>query len=509
METVREGALKRTLDEADDGDGVKKLKTDTDQSLPMVENIKNIDDPKKWNLLPSIVYDLLALLKKTEKFNSDEDKQVPDELDNDFIEDSKVLSNQNCQEELLNNSFKHNNLKEADRCDKISIEESNLKVQNITKVSIQNLNKLDFSSKCVTENVPEKVPLITKASPVQLFAENTDVHKFEQIKHESNRKTNVINKQLTTECDVYDLSMSTKNIHCTDPSTNDISKAIISTESVSNAATSANCIYNTLPLTSEIGISNTFLHTSTKSISNTPILTSKINIPNSSSLISTNSISNSTTVSSTNNNTIIVSENSAHQVISKTKNIFREQMFELLRINCFESISKIPLAKPSPCYCKHCINVTSLPIKQSTVYNFLFESSNDLNDNNSYHDVGSSNVPDVDHFISGTNDCYFNQSNKPNKYQKTLINVDPPKNSWVSELTSLIIKNDSKKYETNKINATKKSNPIKSVINKVQKATQHIKSHLSFCNKCKRSKLTKSDICKCTASKSKPYKFKK
>jgi len=78
METVREEAPKRTLDEADDGNGTKKLKTypETSQLLSTAENIKTVNDPNKWNILPSIVYDLLALLKKAEKLKSVEEKRV-------------------------------------------------------------------------------------------------------------------------------------------------------------------------------------------------------------------------------------------------------------------------------------------------------------------------------------------------------------------------------------------------------------------------------------------------
>jgi len=78
METASEGAPKRALDKADDGGGTKKLKTDAEdhQFLPTVEKIRNVEDPIKWSLLPSIVYNLLTLFKKTEKSNSDEDKQV-------------------------------------------------------------------------------------------------------------------------------------------------------------------------------------------------------------------------------------------------------------------------------------------------------------------------------------------------------------------------------------------------------------------------------------------------
>jgi len=78
METVREGATKRPLDKDDDGDDRKKLKTGPDlhRFLPTKENMKNEKDENKWNLLPSIVLELLALLKNSEKVNSDEDKQV-------------------------------------------------------------------------------------------------------------------------------------------------------------------------------------------------------------------------------------------------------------------------------------------------------------------------------------------------------------------------------------------------------------------------------------------------
>lgn len=68
-------------------------------------------------------------------------------------------------------------MKEVDRCDKIIIENSKLQVSSTINDSIQDLNKLDFSEKCTTEDVPKKVPLITKASPVKLFAESADVNK--------------------------------------------------------------------------------------------------------------------------------------------------------------------------------------------------------------------------------------------------------------------------------------------------------------------------------------------
>ena len=84
-----------------------------------------------------------------------------DKIGNDIKEDFKVLLNHNCQEKLIDNAFIHENLKEVDKCETISIEHFNLQVSNTTKDSIQNLNKLDFSAKYTT-NVPNKVPIITK-----------------------------------------------------------------------------------------------------------------------------------------------------------------------------------------------------------------------------------------------------------------------------------------------------------------------------------------------------------
>ncbi|XP_060834968.1 uncharacterized protein LOC132917967 [Rhopalosiphum padi] len=502
METASEGAPKRALDKADDGGGTKKLKTDAEdhQFLPTVEKIRNVEDPIKWSLLPSIVYNLLTLFKKTEKSNSDEHKQ--DKLDNGF----KVLSNQYYQEKLLNDSFKHDQLKEVDRYDKISIKESNFKVPNTTKVSIQNLNKLESKSTYLTENVPKIAPLITKALPIQLSAENTDVHKVErQIDDKSIKTTSVVEKKLTPTHNVNHLSVYRKNIPCTVPSIND--KAVMSTESVSDAATSANSIYNTSFLASGTDISNTSLYTSTNSVYNVPIVTSKISIPNTPTLISTNSISSTAMLSSANNNTIIVPEDSAHQVISRTENNFRKQIFELLNKNCIIGISKIPLTKPSSCICKYCTTVTSLSIKQSAAYNLLFPLNDNLNHNNSYCDLEISNVPDDIGSISATNDCYLNKLNiPPYKCQKSLINTESPKNIWINQLTSLISKNDtSKKYhKTNKVNASVKLN-LQNVINNVHKATQQIKSHLSFCNKCKKSNLNKPGSCKCNVSLSTSY----
>jgi len=67
-------------------------------------------------------------------------------------------------------------MKEVDRCDKIIIENSNLQVSSTD--SMQNVHtQLDFSEKYTTEDVPKKVPLITKASPVKLSAESVDVDK--------------------------------------------------------------------------------------------------------------------------------------------------------------------------------------------------------------------------------------------------------------------------------------------------------------------------------------------
>jgi len=271
--------------------------------------------------------------------------------------------------------------------------------------------------------------------------------------------------------------VSTKNVHCTDSSSNYTSKVIVSTENVANAATSANSIYNT------------------------SILMSHISIPNTPKLISANSISNTAMLSSTNNNTLIVSDNSSHKdVISRTENIFRVQMLEFLNKNCLDGISGVPLTKPYPCNCNCCTVVNSLPVKQSAVYNLFFTSNDNLSHPNLHCDMNSSNVQVTDSSIFAKNYSNVNRSN-------TLINTESPKDIWINELTSLIIKNEntSERYTVTDTNATKKFNPMQNVINKVQKATKHIKSHFSFCNKCKKSKYSQSYSCKCY---SKSYKHK-
>lgn len=262
---------------------------------------------------------------------------------------------------------------------------------------------------------------------------------------------------------------------------------VVSTENVSNAATSANSIYNTPMLTSHISIPNTPMLISTNSISNTDMLSS------------TNSISNTAMLSSTNNNTLIVSDNSTDkEVISRTENIFRVRMLEFLYKNCLDGISGAPLTKPYPCTCNCCTVVNNLPIKQSAVYNLFFTSNDNLSDPNLHWDMNSSNVQVTGGSVSATNYCNVNRLN-------TLINTESPKNIWINELTSLIIKNEntSERYTVTDTNASKKLNPVQNVLNKVDKATKHIKSHFSFCDKCKKSKYSQSHGCKCY---SKSYK---
>lgn len=66
------GAVKRALDESVEVN-VKRLKTDDLPTLPSIEKIQNVRDPRKWSQLPSVVYELLTLFKKSEKCNSKED----------------------------------------------------------------------------------------------------------------------------------------------------------------------------------------------------------------------------------------------------------------------------------------------------------------------------------------------------------------------------------------------------------------------------------------------------
>lgn len=291
----------------------------------------------------------------------------------------------------------------------------------------------------------------------------------------------------------------------------------MSTKDYSIAATSANSIYNTPMLTPDI------------SITNTPIL------------ISTNSISNTNMLSFTNNNTLNVSDK---DIISKTENIFREKLLEFLNTNCVNGISGIPLTKPTPCKCNCCTTVKSLPLEKSAVYNLFFASSDNLSPKNLHNDMNFSNLPVAGGSIHATNYHSENKSNIPHKF-KTQINIDTPKNIWVNELTSLVIKNEntskiylatntnrsnnlnpmqnilneihkdtqyigknestSQIYPATKTNYSKKINPMQSVMNKVHKTTQHIKSHFSLCKNCKKSKYSRSDSCKCY---SRSYKHK-
>lgn len=74
MENVRKKANKRELDEDDSNCGEKKLKAD--QFWPNMDNLRKVKNNRIWDLLPSVVYNLLMLFKKSEKFNSDEVPQV-------------------------------------------------------------------------------------------------------------------------------------------------------------------------------------------------------------------------------------------------------------------------------------------------------------------------------------------------------------------------------------------------------------------------------------------------
>lgn len=56
---------KRSLEPDDDGDGVdsKKSKTDDCQFCTFDNKVKRLRDPRKWRILPAVVYDVLALIK--------------------------------------------------------------------------------------------------------------------------------------------------------------------------------------------------------------------------------------------------------------------------------------------------------------------------------------------------------------------------------------------------------------------------------------------------------------
>lgn len=71
---------KRALVEDDDTVEVmendrKRFKTDFNQLSLSLDNIRNEKDGKKWNILPSVVYELLGLFKSGEKHNNPVEKE--------------------------------------------------------------------------------------------------------------------------------------------------------------------------------------------------------------------------------------------------------------------------------------------------------------------------------------------------------------------------------------------------------------------------------------------------
>lgn len=68
------GATKRTLDEGVEVN-TKRFKIDDLQFLPSTGTIRSVRDPRKWSQLPSIVYELLTLFKKSEKFEEVEEDE--------------------------------------------------------------------------------------------------------------------------------------------------------------------------------------------------------------------------------------------------------------------------------------------------------------------------------------------------------------------------------------------------------------------------------------------------
>lgn len=65
-------AGKRSLDDDDSLEVNLVKKSKTDDFLSSYNNTHRLNDAKKWELLPSIVYQLLTLFKKSEKLSTDD-----------------------------------------------------------------------------------------------------------------------------------------------------------------------------------------------------------------------------------------------------------------------------------------------------------------------------------------------------------------------------------------------------------------------------------------------------
>lgn len=208
------------------------------------------------------------------------------------------------------------------------------------------------------------------------------------------------------------------------------------------------------------------------------------------------------------------SKNITKSEISIQANIFRlanrGQIFTLLKQLNKDGMKKKPITKPPPCFCQHCVFVDNLPIGQYAV-NYHFKpytnSKSQYSCQNNkllYNDLYSSNkaVSDCSRCASKgiytTNYCNcINQSEKSESF----------KDIWIKELVALIKANDEKynasKKPSNNSTTSSSGSCMKAVLKKVNDAAEHIKTHLSECKICKKSKFYGTSLCICLPDKKK------
>lgn len=201
----------------------------------------------------------------------------------------------------------------------------------------------------------------------------------------------------------------------------------------------------------------------TCTFTNVPVTIS--NMPTPSTLKSVSSLPITTSVDSVMPVTIPKSVSYKSPQKDMFKPPIREQIFNLLKIQCLKGISEIPTVKPPPCICEYCKHVDNLTIEKSALYN---KCTKFINNKNLHTDMYSSDV--------AASDC-----------------SETSKDVWINDLCSLIRKND--ELHNVSVPNTGISNTLTSIKDVLNKVAEKIKPHLPFCNKCKKSKHIDSSIC--------------
>jgi hypothetical protein len=216
--------------------------------------------------------------------------------------------------------------------------------------------------------------------------------------------------------------------------------------------------YNTIMSMPENIKSRTFTCTFTKNVSVT------ISNRPTSTLKSVSSIPITTSIDSATPVTISDSVFNKNPQKDMFKSPIREQIFNLLKVQCLKGISEIPTVKPTPCICQYCKHVDNLTLEKSALYNKSMKFMNNINLNT---DMYSSDV--------------------------AADSSETSKDVWINDLCSLIRKND--ELHNVSVPGTNISSTLTSIKDIFNKVAEKIKPHLPFCKKCKKSKHINSSIC--------------